>query len=164
MRLLKWGFVRALLFKTFVKMLARQLYLKLTKFTRRSGDVRDLLNKLVKGYYFVKFMSAYNIYAIRRCRECLKRLVKEDVQEVSIYGERDIAEVLYDLTFEIPVRIKTFYADAVKKEFRRFKVVPIEVSARSQEKVIVASLVDIEDKTEHLRKAGVEGRRMVLLS
>src|SRR5262245_23421175 len=110
MQLLKWGFVRALLFKTFVKMLARQLYLKLTKITRRSGDARNLLNKLVKGYYFVKFMSAYNIYAIRRCRECLKRLVKEDVQEVSIYGERDIAEVLYDLTFEIPVRIKTIYA------------------------------------------------------
>jgi hypothetical protein len=163
MRLLKWPYARALLFKTFMKMLARQLYLKLTKFTRRSGGTRDLLNKFVKAYDFVRFMVAHNIYTIRRCRECLTRLVAKDVRIVSIYGERDIVEVLYDLTLELPVRIKVIYADSVDQAFRKFKIVPIEESAKGLEKVIVASLVDIDDKAERLRKSGVERERLVLL-
>ncbi|HEV8725744.1 MAG TPA: hypothetical protein VGW77_34445 [Candidatus Binatia bacterium] len=165
MRLLKWVLVRALLIKTFLKTLARQVYLKLTKFTRRSrGAKNDFFGKFAAGYDFLKHVSLYNWEVIQRSRLCLKQLAAENVQEVFVYGERDVTEVLYSLTFEFPVKLNTLgehykiYSDLASHEL------PIETSASRPEKVVIASLVNIEERAMRLREIGVDERRIVFLS
>jgi hypothetical protein len=145
-------------------MLARQLHLKLTKFTRRSRGTKGLVSKVAKGFDFVRYMSASNMDAIKRSRNCLEKLAAQQVQEVSLYGAGDIAQVLYDLTFEIPVKINSIYDDFNNKRIATFKVVPVAESAKSHEKVIIASFAAVDDKLERLRKLGIDNDRIVVLN
>lgn len=154
---------QALLFGTFVKMLGRQLHLKLTKFTRRSRGTRDYLSKIIKGYEFLMFMSRYNVDAIRRSRHCLRNLASQNINEVSVYGMKDLAEVLYDLTFEIPITINAIYTDYDQERFLGFDPVPVGEIGKSSGKVIIASLVTVEEKIERLLSLGVTSDRIVLL-
>jgi hypothetical protein len=146
-------------------MLARQLYLKLTKFTRRSRGTRDYLSKIIKGYEFVIFMSRYNIDAIRRSRHCLGQLASQNINEVSVYGGmKDLTEVLYDLTFEIPIKITAVYTDYDKKRFLGFDLVPVAELRKSDEKVIIASLVAVKEKIDRLLDLGVARDRIITLA
>ena len=145
-------------------MLARQLHLKLTKFTRRSRGTKGLVSKVAKGFDFVRYMSASNMDAIKRSRNCLEKLAAQQVQEVSLYGAGDIAQVLYDLTFEIPMKINSIYDDFDNKRISKFKVVPVAESAKSHEKVIIASFAAVDDKLERLRKLGIDNDRIVVLN
>jgi hypothetical protein len=164
MQPLKWILVRSLLVKTFLKTLARQLHLKLTKFTRRSGRPIDFFAKFAAGYDFLKHASSYNREVIRRSRLCLLQLAAANVREVFVYGDRDVLEVLCQLTLEIPVKVNILGehyktpADLAPQE------VSIETSATRPLKVIIASLVNIEERTMHLRAIGVDPRRIILLS
>jgi hypothetical protein len=149
--------------KTFLKMLARQLRLKLTKFTRRSRGARGFYNKFRAGCGFLKDMSQYNWEVIHRSRRCLKQLAGDNVHEVFVYGERDVTEVLYGLTFEIPVKIKTIWKRYEPHGDLVGDPVPEEISATTREKVLVASLVNIEESVRRLRELGVDDARIVLL-
>lgn len=156
--------VSVLLFKTFIKTLARQLYLKLTKFTRRSSGPNAFFAKFAAASDFLKHMSRYNWEVIRRSRRCLEQLAAENVKEVFVYGERDVTEVLCNLAFEIPVKVITlgeYYkalTDLAPHE------VPIEMGTVGREKIIIGSLVNIEERTRRLRKMGVDDKRIVLLT
>jgi len=106
----------------------------------------------------------YNWEVIQRSRLCLKQLAADNVQEVFVYGERDVTEVLYNLTFEIPIKLNMLGEhyktsnDVASHELR------IETGAARPLKVIIASLVNIEERTMRLCEMGVDNRRIVLLS
>jgi hypothetical protein len=163
MRFLKWVLVRALLIDTFVKTLARQIYLKLTKFTRRSSGANNLFDKFAAAYAFLTHVSLYNWEIIQRSRRCLRQLAAENVREVFVYGERDVAGVLYSLRFEFPVKLNMLgehykvHSDLASHELL------LESSATRPEKVIIASLVNIEERVMRLRKIGVDERRIIFL-
>lgn len=164
MRVFRWALVRVLLFKTFARMLARQFFLKLTKFTRRSREAKDLVSKGGKAYEFLRDMCRHNQRAIQRSKLCLESLAARGVREVSVYGARDMTEILYDLTFEIPIKIRAVYDGGGRKSFLGIDVLPLEESTRSQEKVIIASLVAVESKVERLQNLGIDRKRIVLLA
>jgi hypothetical protein len=164
MRLLTQAFVRVLLLRTFSRTLGRQIYIKLGKFTRRSGGPKSFLRKVAAGYPFVRDMSRYNRDVLRRSRICLNQLVSEQVEEVFVYGERDVREALYNWTFEIPVKVKIIREYWENKEDISSESVPLEVGAARRDKIIVASLVNIEERTRRLRELGVESDRIVLLN
>lgn len=164
MRLLKWVLVRALLIKTFLKTLARQLYLKLTKFTRRSRGANDFFGKFAAGYEFLKHVSLYNWEVIQRSRLCLKQLAAENVQEVFVYGERDVTEVLSILTFEFPVNLNLLGEHYKISSDLAAHELPIESSANRPEKVVIASLVNSEERALRLREIGVDEKRIIFLS
>ena len=164
MRLLRWALVRVLLSKTFAKMLTRQLFLKLTKFTRRSRGSKDFVTKVGKTYEFLRAMCQHNRRAINRAKLCLESLAAGGIQEVTVYGAGDIAEILYDLTFEIPIKIKAIYDGGSRKRFLGLAVLPLEESANDKKKVIIASLVAVESKVERLQNLGVDRKRIVLLN
>src|SRR5215813_7522265 len=105
LRPLRWVLIRILLLKTFVKMLVKQIHLKLTKFTRRGRGPKDFWRKFVSGMGFLLNILRYNLDVIRRSERCLKRLAVREVYQVSVYGERPIAEILQELAMESPVRI-----------------------------------------------------------
>jgi len=164
MRVLKRTLVSILLLETFVKTLARQLRLKLTKFTRRSGGPNAFCAKFAAAGDFLKHMSRYNWEIIRRSRRCLEQLAAENVKEVFVYGEPDVTEVLCKLTFEIPVKVTTLgeYYKALT-DLAPYEV-PIEMGTVGREKIIIGSLVNIEERTRRLRKMGVDDKRIVLLA
>lgn len=163
MRSFKSLFVWPLLIKTLLNTLAKQLYIKLTKFTRRSKGSRAFVRKFTKAYHFTKDMARYDLEVIRRSRRCLQRLLAEKVHELSICGEADVIEVLYDLTFEMPVTIKAVYKNYPIGRPSRLRLVPLALAATGSEKVVVASLVNCEAIVDCLRDAGVENERIILL-
>jgi hypothetical protein len=164
MRAITYAYVRALLIKTFIKTFARQFYLKLTKFRRRSRGPRAFVNKLAAGYDFLISMFYYNWDVIRRSRRCLKQLVADNVHEVFVYGEKDVTEVLYHLAFELPVKVKTIREGFESKANSGPNTFPLEVTRVGREKVIVASLVNIDEIISRLRELGVDNERIVLLN
>jgi hypothetical protein len=163
MRSLKSLLVWPLLIKTLLKTLARQLYIKLTKFTRRTTGSKAFGTKLAKTYYFVKDMSRYNLEVIKRSRHCLQRLRAEKVDELSVFGEADVIEVLYHLTFEIPMKIRVVYKNYPIERTSRLRLAPLAMAATGSEKVVVASLVNCEAIVDYLRDVGVENERIILL-
>ena len=156
--------VGVLLFRTFIKTLTRQLYLKLTKFTRRSTTPKAYGQKLAAGYSFLRDMFYYNLDVIRRSRRCLKLLAAENIKEVFVYGERDVTEVLYDLTFEIPVRMIRICNSPNDYQYSKRNTSSPEINSAGGKKIIIASLVNVEERTRRLREVGIEDRRLVLLS
>jgi hypothetical protein len=161
MQAVTWILIRLLLAKTFFNMLAMELYLKLTKFTRRTREPKDLPQKLVRAFGFFADMWAYNLDVIRCSKRCLKRLAAQHIAEASLYGERYVIEVLCELALNGPVKMKRIYSEYDDEKSRN--VVPLDVSSKSGEKMIIASLVDVEPKRERLRNLGVDEERIVVL-
>jgi hypothetical protein len=163
MGLIQNACVRLLLTKTFIKVLVRQFYIKLTKFTRRANGPRSLMRKLAAGYDFVKDMSTYNWEVIRCCRYCVQSLNAEKISTVLVYGEKDIIEVLHDWCLETSIRMSVLREGYENDKNVGRKTTPIEMAALMKEKIIVASLVNIESRIGRLRGLGVDHDRIMLL-
>jgi hypothetical protein len=108
-------------------------------------------------------MSSHNRDVIRRSRCCLKRLAKERVQEAFAYGERDVREVLYDLTFEVPVKVKMI-CDHYDNAIAARDAVPLEIGAASGDKIIIASVINTQERIRRLVQLGVDPERFILLN
>jgi hypothetical protein len=162
MTAMAYVYVSALLAKTFAKTLARQFYLKLTKFTRRSREPKAFAKSLAAGCEFLRDMWRYNWDVIRLSRGCLERLTEEHVQEVFVYGESDVREVLCDLTFAVPMKVKML-RDHYENENSVSGAVPLEVGAASSDKIIVASVVNVQERIRRLVELGVDHKRLILL-
>jgi len=155
--------VKLLLLKTFIKTLIWQVYLKLTKFTRSSGGPKSFLRKLVAGYEFLKDMSAYNREVIQRCRRCVKSLTAENVPVVFIYGEKDVVDILCDLSFETPMKMRILHERYETDKKVGWETIPVEKCALSAEKIIVASLINTQERIGRLRDLGVDSDRIISL-
>jgi len=163
MHLMRKLYVVLLLSKTLVKTLVRQLRLKLTKFTRRSHGPRSFVRKFIAGCQFVRSMAAYDCHVIRCCGQCVKKLHATKISAVLVYGEEDIIEVLHDWCLETSMTMSILregYEDG--KNFGR-KTSPVEWAASMKEKIIVASLVNIDARVGRLRDLGVHHDRIVQL-
>jgi hypothetical protein len=128
----------------------------------RHRIVQILLNG-GRAYRFAKRVLEFCVYATERSRQCLKTLAAQGVREVSIYGTGDLAEILYAVTFEVPVKIKRIYDDLDGETFHSFKVLPIESCDPNREKLIITSLIGIDDKVRRLKTLGVFPDRIVVL-
>jgi hypothetical protein len=161
--------VHVLLAAAFIKMLSRQLYVKVTKLSRASRTLRDASGRLPKTWAFLVDRCRYDVQLIRRCRRCLDQLAAARIREVTLFGVGDVAEVLYCLTLEVPVKIVAVYDDVAVDEapsetFFRYPIQPPALCRSRDHKVIVAALVGVEDKLEKLRQAGIRSDRIVVIA
>jgi hypothetical protein len=164
MRCVRYAYVELLLFRTFIKTLVWQLYLKLTKFTRRANGPKSFLRKFEAGYAFLKAMSEYDLDIIRRCRRCVKNLTAENVPAVFVYGEKDVMEILFDLSFKTPMKMRILHEHYETDKKFGWEAISLETGASSTEKIIVASLVNTQERTRRLRELGVDNERIILLT
>lgn len=148
---------------TFLKLLTKQFYLKLAKVPRQVKTVRVALAKVVNAFYFLRNVWLYNLYTIRQARKCLRELIGQNIKEISIYGRGDIAEILYDLTFELPLNIQAIYDDFGGGKFFKVDVFPVEACASGNEKVVIAAMIGIDEKVVRLRRLGVSRERIIVL-
>ena len=157
------GFRQRRLSKALFKMAAKQFWIKLTKVPRQLKSPRVALQKAVNAYYFLKNVHQHNLYIARQSRLILEDLTKNGTTEVSLYGTGDIAEMLYSLTTDVPLKIQAVYDDFGDKVFLGFDVQPVTGCVKNTGKIIIAAVVGIDEKIERLIKLGVDRERIVAL-
>jgi len=169
-RMLPWWFPNLcrplaglLLFKTLVKLLFKEVYIKLTKFRRCIKHPGEVGEKIGKTRNFLSSMGEYNRFAVEQCRQTLSQLAEQGITKVSVYGANEIAEILYDLSYELPVRITGIYDEYPRKKPCRIPTLPLKEYTNSQEKMIVAAVMGVEEKVEYLSRLGINAENLVLM-
>jgi hypothetical protein len=128
--------------------------------TSSSGEV---FLSVARVNLFFRSSLEFFLSVIDRSRTCLNSVLAQGHREVSFYGTDDLAEILYDLSFELPVKIKSVYDDCEGERFHKFKVLPIEGCASNQEPIIVTGSAQIENKIKRLRTLGVSTDRVIVM-
>lgn len=155
--------VKVTLFKTLVKMVAKQFWIKLTRVPRQIKTPRVALQKAINAYYFVRNIYQHNLYIVQQSRQILLDLAEQGAKEVSLYGTGDIAAILCRLTADVPLKIQSVYDDFGDKVFLGFDVQPVTECVKNTGKIIIAAMVGIDEKIERLMKLGVDRERIVTL-
>ena len=169
-RMLPWWFPNLrrplsglLLFKTLVKLLLKEVFIKLTKCRRcfkRPGEVGE---KIQKTGEFLSSMGEYNRFAVEQCRLTLSCLADQEITKVSVYGVNEIAEILYDLSYELPVKVTVIYDECPRKKPWAPPVLPLKAFQNNQEIMIIAAVIGVEEKVERLSQLGVNVKNLVLM-
>jgi hypothetical protein len=145
------------------KMVAKQFWIKLTKVPRQLKSPKVAVQKAINSYYFVRNVYQHNLYIAQQSQRILEDLTAHGTTQVSLYGTGDIAEMLYGLTADVPLKIHSVYDDFGDKIFLGFDVQPVTECVKSTGKIIIAAMVGIDEKIERLMKLGVERDRIVTL-
>ena len=157
--------------KTFSKLLLRRVRTKAAQWNEKTStasnqpaiSTRRTLLSVARAHVFFKSTLDFFLSMIHRSRDCLNAALIEGHQEVSFYGTDDSAEILYDLSFELPVKIKSVYDDCEGETFHKFKVLAIERYGSSEEPIIVTGSAQIENKMKRLRTLGVSADRLIIM-
>jgi hypothetical protein len=157
--------------KTFSKLLLRRVRTKAAQWNEKTRtasnqpaiSTRRTLLSVARAHVFFKSTLDFFLSMIHRSRDCLNAALIEGHQEVSFYGTDDSAEILYDLSFELPVKIKSVYDDCEGETFHKFKVLAIERYGSSEEPIIVTGSAQIENKMKRLRTLGVSADRLIIM-
>ena len=152
-----------LLYKTSVKLLIKGVYIKLTKFRRKFSRAGEVGNKIGKARQFLSNMGEYNRFAVEQCWQTLSSLARQGVTTVSVYGANDIAEILYDLSFELPVKIRAIYDECPNKRYCGPPVLPLEAYRDHQELLIIAAVIGAEEMIERLTRLGISVENVLLI-
>jgi hypothetical protein len=147
----------------FCKMLIKQFHMKMTKFSSEPKSLKDILKKTFKAYDFLKNMSLYNAYIFEKCKNCVNKLLSNNVNEIVVYGTGDVAEIFYKVTLSSPVKIGAVYDTVDGKKFFNFRVMPMEEIKKHNGKIIIPALVGVEDKVEALKRMGVKSENIIIL-
>jgi hypothetical protein len=124
---------------------------------------RDSVFNPVRLGRFVRRILESHLYVIRCSKRCLQSLAAYGETEISLYGSGDIAEVVYSLTFEESIKIKNVYDDCRASKFHGLAILPIEECNSSEEKLMITSLVEIENQVRRLKSLGVPPERILVL-
>jgi hypothetical protein len=152
-----------LLCKTIGKLLMKEMYIKLTKCRRRMNHAAEFGGKVGKGRTFFLSMCAYNRYAVAECRRTLSRLAEQGISEVSVYGANGIAEILYDLSYEVPVTISAIYDECPRWTSWGPPVLPLTARQNAQELMILAAVIGVEEKKKRLSRLGINLENLVVM-
>jgi hypothetical protein len=147
----------------FLKMLIKQFYMKITRFSRKPKNMKDIGRKPLKIPNFFKNMSQYNFYVIEECAQCLQEIKSNRGAEAVIYGTGNLAEILYILSRYISVKIPAVYDDFAGKQFKGLPVLPLEEIINYLGNIIIASTVNVEEKIKTLKAIGVDASRIMVL-
>ena len=146
--------------KTVLTMVPVQMRIKLAKFTRRGTEREEIAHKVKRALEFVFTILAYDVDLVRRSRACLINVARRQVGEISLYGERHVIEIISQLAPGCEVKIARTYGeqDAILNGS-----MTIQDLSAGVEPILIASLVDADRKAGHLRSAGVEPSRIVVI-
>jgi hypothetical protein len=167
------------LLKTFSKLLLKRVRTKATQLSAKVMTVSDQpagptgvtqsrptrisLLSLARTLNFLRATLDFCVSMTHRSRDCLNSILIQGHSEASIYGTDDIAEILYDLTFDMPVKLKNIYGDAEGKRFHTFRVLPIETYRPNKEPLIVTGSAEVEEKVNRLKSLGISSERLIVV-
>lgn len=164
---------------TFLKLLFRRLRTKAAQFMGKgitssgvgAGSIglvhpkssRRLFLNLARANSFLRSTVEFFVFMIQQSRDCLNSMLSQGHPEVSIYGTDEAAEILYDLTFDIPIKLKNVYGDAQSKRFHAFRVLPIETYRANEEPLIIIGSAEIEERVDRIKRLGVSSERLIVV-
>lgn len=159
------------LVKTFSRLLLRRIRTKAAQLSAKARTVsaqpaassRSVFLSGARANVFLRSSLEFFLSMIHRSRDCLNSALAQGHSEISLYGTDDSAEILYDLSFELPVKIKSVYDDCDGKRFHNFKVMPIETYVSSNELLIITGSAQIENKVKRLKTLGVSTDRLIVM-
>jgi hypothetical protein len=165
--------------KTFSKLLLRRVQTKAAQLITTESVVSDApvgsrgviqskssskaFLSLARAKTFLRITVEFFVAMIHRSRDCLRSLLTQGHSEVSIYGTDDVAEILYDLTFDIPLKVKNVYGDTRGKMFHAFRVLPIDGYRPDDEPLIITGSAEVMAKIDRVRNLGVPPERMIIV-
>jgi hypothetical protein len=129
----------------------------------RSRAVASVFLSLARAKRFLRTTLEFCVSMTDRSRDCLNSLLTQGYYEVSVYGTDDIAEILYDSTFDSPVKIKNIYDDTEGKRFHVLEVLSIERYGSTQEPLIITGSSELEKKVKRLKILGVPSERLIVV-
>ena len=124
---------------------------------------RNELREVYGTYLLLTDMNNYNDYVLKRCKDCLKELAANSINEIAIYGTSDVAGILHNLALHSQVQIKAVYDNFGGKKYFGLDVMSAELIKNYPGKVIVADLFEAEDKMEMLKRMGVKDEKIIIL-
>ena len=157
--------------KTFSRLLLRRVRTKAAQLSAKARTVseqpaassRSVFLSGARANMFLRSSLEFFLSMIHRSRDCLNSALAQGHGEISLYGTDDSAEILYDLSFELPVKIKSVYDDGDGKRFHKFRVLPIERYASSKELLIITGSAQVENKVRRLKTLGVSADRLIVM-
>lgn len=126
---------------------------------------KTLFKKFPKFIEFIITMYRHNIFIISKCWACFNKLIYQNHHnEVAIFGANSIAEILCVLSKYKSVNITGIYDEVEnKRRFLRWSVLPVESLRSLDDCIIIASLVDIDNMRDTLKKLGIKDNRIIVL-
>jgi hypothetical protein len=157
-----------LLAAVFVRMLAGQVLMKITKLSRTSRGLREASSRVSKTIAFVDSMCRYDLAAVRRCRRCIAELVAARQREVALFGVGDLATLLRLHAWAAGIQVVAVYdtVDPDEPQFESFFGLPVQPAAAARlcdHRIVVAALVGVDDTLEVLHAAGVRVDNIILI-
>jgi hypothetical protein len=167
------------LLKSYAKVMARRIYQKAIEVRNKKARGIETLNRrndqgpqkqsfevvfyVRKAFDFLRRTCEFCVSVSRRSRECLKTVSDHGERQVSLYGTDDIAEIVYALTFDFPIRVKEVYDDVGGRRIHHFQVKPIVACTHAEERLIVTSSKGIEEKIKQLQQLRISPDRIIVL-
>ena len=152
-----------LLSKTLIKLFYKEVFIKFTKFRRRLTYPGEIVGKVKRIREFLSSMGEYNRFAVEECRQTLSYLVDQGITKVSVYGVNEIAEILYDLSFELSIEIIVIYDECPRKKPWAPPVLSLNDYQNSQGPIIIAAVIGVEEKVWRLSRLGIDVQNFVLM-
>jgi len=141
---------------TLLKVLLRQPFKRIPKLMKRPEAIKEIWREVSKHYLFLTDMNKYNAHAMERCKNCLKKLTSNGITEIALYGTGDVAGMFYRLALDSQVRIRAIYDHLGGNKCLGLDVMPVESIQHYSGKIVITTLVGVENEVEELRRMGVK--------
>ncbi len=153
-----WAFLllRWILFKIIIK----QFYKVSLQFLKRERESIKILNKAINSPWY---LYQFYLNLLKRCQSTQEKLVYCRINEVVIYGNDDLAKMLYIVISNSTVKIKGIFAEEVKGKVFNLRIMPLRDIKNYQYHILVASLNNVEKKVELLKKMGIRGEKIIII-
>ncbi len=148
---------------TLLKVLLRQIFKRIPELLKRPESVKEIWREVYKNYLFLTNMNKYNAYAMEWCKNCLKTLASNGITEIALYGTGDVAGMFYHLALSSPVRIRAIYDHLGGNKCLGLDVMPVESIKHYSGKIVITTLIGVENEVEELRGMGVKDEQVIIL-
>ncbi len=162
-RILRQPLVNLRLAAALIKVTGKQFHMKATKNSWKPNSLAATLRKVPRAFMFLRNINKYNLHVVERCRVCLNEFTTSNVEKFALYGTGDVAEILYKLTLSTPVRVDRVYDRLQNKQFHNLPILPVEKIRGYDGKIVVGTLVGVEDSVKLLERMGTRSEDIVLL-
>jgi hypothetical protein len=141
---------------TLLKVLLSQPFKRIPKLLKRPEPIKEIWREVRKNYLFLTDMNKYNAHAMERCKNCLKKLASNGITEIALYGTGDVTGMFYHLALSSPVRIRAIYDHLGGNKCLGLDVMPVESIKHYSGKIVLTTLIGVENEVEELRGMGVK--------
>ena len=160
------------IFKMFLKQLSIRLRIKFmidadskeSRYISAFKIFKTSFKKINKFLEFSIIMLRYNRIIIGKCWSVIHKLESYGYKDVNIFGSGSIAEILCVLSKYKSININAVYDEVEdKRKILKWDVLPLKSFKNSNDYIIIAEVVDVDNMKDTLKKLGVKDDKIIVL-